>query len=251
MVVGAKAHIESLQQMPSAGLCRKIAEHTGGVCFLGFSRGKDSVAAFIQLKKHFERVIPFHCASVPHVGFVDESLEYYERFFDCEILRYMDGDCMKAAYCSVFQPPGCDPLLNDVFPWCYDKHDIINIMQRKFNLPNAWCAFGINASDSIDRHIYVNKNGGINLGQKTFYPCYDWKKADILTVIEESGVKLARDYILANRSMAAVPKFRHLAKMINEMPGALEKIEEMFPMIKAEICRYEFIKNRSQELAKG
>ena len=59
-------------------LCKEIANKSKGVCFLGFSHGKDSVLAFLQLSRYFKRIIPFHCASVPHLKFVDAILDYYE-----------------------------------------------------------------------------------------------------------------------------------------------------------------------------
>ncbi len=39
-------------------LCRQMAEETGGICFPSFSRGKDSIAAWLQLRRYFDRIIP-------------------------------------------------------------------------------------------------------------------------------------------------------------------------------------------------
>ena len=82
-----------LETLPSRELCERISKESDGVTFLGFSRGKDSIAAWIYLKRFFKRIIPFHCASVPHLKFVDDSLEYYEDFFATKVHRFLDGAC--------------------------------------------------------------------------------------------------------------------------------------------------------------
>ena len=94
---------------------------SGGTCFLGFSRGKDSIAAWLQLRKFFTRIIPFHCASVPHLGFVDASLDYYERVFQTKILRYMDGACLEALGTLYWQPPDSEPDIDGMDLWKFDK----------------------------------------------------------------------------------------------------------------------------------
>ena len=70
----------------SRRLCEEISSMTGGRCLLGFSRGKDSIAAWLYLRGFFSEVIPFHCSSIPHLSFVDESLDYYEDVFKTKII---------------------------------------------------------------------------------------------------------------------------------------------------------------------
>jgi hypothetical protein len=221
-------------------LCEQISQISLGVCFLGFSRGKDSIASWIYLKKFFKRIIPFHVASVPHLKFVDESLEYYEDFFKTKIHRFMDGSVLKSLWNLQYQPPGSDEEIDRLNLIEFDKHFIVDHMRNKFDIPYAWVAFGINASDSIDRRIYVNKYEGRIDSNKSFYPCYDWKKSLIMDQILRSGVKLPKDYLLANRTLAEVPRYRHLMRMKNVLPDDFDRIKLMFPMIEAEISRNEF-----------
>ena len=224
----------------SRSLCEAIAAATGGVCFLGFSRGKDSIAAWLYLRKFFSRIIPFHCASVPGLSFVDESLRYYEKAFGTSILRFMDGAVTAAIDNLIWQPPGSEDEVNAMELWHFDKHDIIETLQKEMNLPRAWCAFGINLSDSIDRRIYVSKNKGRNPERMTFYPCWDWSKAQIVQTVRVAGLNLPADYRMAARSMAAVPSYRHLLRMEAMFPEDFRRVEAAFPMIRAELARQWF-----------
>lgn len=221
-------------------LCEDISRLSCGVCILGFSRGKDSIAAWLYLRNFFTRIIPFHVASVPHLRFVDSSLDYYEEFFKTSIIRYMDGDCLKALSCLCFQPIEDESDIDAMELYGYSKHDIIAGIKRELNIPNAWCAFGINATDSIDRRIYVNKCHGRHDDLKTFYPCYSWTGAQIIDYIKANNVKLPQDYLLAKRTFAGIPNVRHLQKMKELMPDDFERIKLMFPFIEARLARNEF-----------
>ena len=237
----------------SRSLCEAIAEATGGVCFLGFSRGKDSIAAWLYLRRFFSRIIPFHCASVPGLAFVDESLRYYEQAFASPILRFMDGAVTGAIDNLVWQSPESEEEINALELWHFDKHDIIETLRETMDLPRAWCAFGINLSDSIDRRIYVSQNKGRNPERMTFYPCWDWSKSQIVQTIREAGIKLPSDYRMAARSMAAVPKYRHLLRMEAMYPEDFQRVENMLPMIRAELARQWFRERKAAGIptAKG
>lgn len=231
----------------SGRLCEEVAAASGQTCFLGFSRGKDSVAAWLHLRKYFTRVIPFHCASVPGLSFVDESLDYYERFFGVPILRLMDGDVLAALNQLAFQLPSGEAEIDAAGFWRYSKHEILDLLRREYSSPDAWCAFGINATDSIDRRVYVNKIGGRNAAHKTFYPCFDWSREQILRIVAEHGLKLPRDYLMANRTLAAMPNVRHLIRMQSLLPAELERIELVFPLIRARLARNVFRGGRGAE----
>ena len=42
--------------------------------FLAFSCGKDSIATWLECRKHFTRVIPFYMYLVPGLQFIERSL---------------------------------------------------------------------------------------------------------------------------------------------------------------------------------
>ena len=226
-------------------LCKEISELSNGVCLLGFSRGKDSIAAWIILKKYFNRIIPFHVCSIPHLSFVDESLKYYEEYFNTPIERFLSGEITKALNFLWYQPIEDEGEIDSLELWEYDNHNICDILRKKHDLPSVWCAYGINASDSIDRRIYVNKYKGKIESRKSFYPCFDYKKTQILNIIKENNILLPKDYLISNRSLAGIPGIRHLEGIKEKFPNDFEKIKLWFPLIEVQIARNKFRESNS------
>ena len=229
----------------SRRLCEEISSMTGGRCLLGFSRGKDSIAAWLYLREFFNEVIPFHCSSIPHLSFVDESLDYYEDVFKTKIIRCLSGEITSAMADLIYQPLEDEAEIDELELWSYDNHDIIDLLRAQYGA-ELWCAFGINMTDSIDRRIYVKKNQGRNEERKTFYPCFDWSAQQIKKAIDDAGIRLPGDYRLANRSLAGLPNFRHLCRMEEVFPQDMEKIELWFPFIRAQLARNEFRREKAQ-----
>jgi len=240
----AKAEPADFETPATRALCEKIAELSGGVALLGFSRGKDSVAAWLYLLRFFDRIIPFHCSSVPHLGFVDRSLNYYETFFGTKIHRFMDGAVLGDVYDLIWQPPTAEAELDRLRLFEFSRHALAARLMDAHGVPDAWIAWGINASDSIDRQIYVKKYQGRVAANRSFYPTFDWKRADIMRVLDAAGVKLAGDYLIANRTLAGVPTYRHAARMRDVYPEDWDRVLCMFPMLEAELARQEFRRER-------
>ena len=228
----------------SRRLCFDISSISGGRCLLGFSRGKDSIAAWLYLREFFTEVIPFHCSSIPHLSFVDESLDYYESIFKTKILRCLSGEITTALANLVYQPLEDEAEIDEMELWNYNNYDVFKLLRRKYG-EKLWCAFGISMNDSIDRKVYVQKNQGRNEERQTFYPCFDWSKKQILQIIDEAGIKLPGDYRLANRSLAGIPNFRHLYRMEEVYPQDMRKIELWFPFIRTQLARNEFRREKA------
>jgi hypothetical protein len=207
---------------------------------LGFSRGKDSIAAWLWLRHFARRIIPFHCAGVPHLAFQDESLAYYERFFGTPIERCVSGAFTGSLAKLIYQPCEDEEAIDELSLWEFDNLEVARLVAAKHGCPDAWTAFGINVGDSIDRRIYVKKYGGHNEARRTCYPCFDWPRGMIMRAIEESGVKLPGDYRMANRSMAGIRNMRHLALMESLYPEDFARVELWFPLIRARMARDQF-----------
>lgn len=221
-------------------LCKEIAKKTNGVCFLGFSRGKDSVCAWLYLKKFFKTVIPFHCCLVPKLRFSEQALKYYEYEFDTHILRMQDSSLHADLRRMVYQYGMDERFIDNYGFYDYDKHDIMDLLRKVYALPNAWCAFGINASDSIERRIYVQNIQGKNPNHKTFYPCWNWPHDKIIETCKESGLKLAPEYNFVNRSIAGMPSVYWLQQLRDNYPDDYKKVEDWYPLCWASILRMEF-----------
>ena len=224
-------------------LCAEIAKKSHGVAILMCSRGKDSLCAWLQLRKFFNRIIPFHCATIPDYQFANEYMDYLEGAFGTRILRMMGEDLKMALVRHIYQdsPWECD-VIDAVFPdEDYTKLDVLEYLRMKFNLPRAWCAVGISQNDSIDRLIYCRKNGGKNLKNKTFYPCYDWPREEMFNAIYEAGLYVAPEYKYTKRSMGGIPSATYNKVLMEHFPRDWELTKKWYPLAEVKNYREEMI----------
>ena len=224
-------------------LCREIAKKSHGVCFLMCSRGKDSLCAWMQLRRYFNRIIPFHCATIPGYRYADEYLDYLEVAFQTRVLRMMGEDLKMSLVRHIYQdsPWECNAI-DRVFPdRDFSKLDVLAYLRMKFNLPRAWCAVGISKNDSIDRLIYCRKTGGKNPSNRTFYPCWDWPKEELLQAIWDSGLDVAPEYKYTKRSMGGVPSAAYNKVMMEHFPQDWELTKKWYPLAEVKNIREDMI----------
>lgn len=224
-------------------LCKEIAKKSHGTIFCMLSRGKDSLVAYLNCLKYFQRVIPLHCATVPGYRFSDEYLDYLEAMLNTRILRMMGEDLKMALVRHIYQesPWECD-VIDQVFPdRDYTKLDVLEYLRMKFNLPRAWCAVGISKNDSIDRLIYCRKTGGKNVGNRTFYPCWDWPREEMLRAITDAGLVLSPEYKYVNRSMGGVPSATYNKVMMEHFPQDWELTKKWYPLAEVKNVREDMI----------
>lgn len=224
-------------------LCREIAKKSHGTIFLMCSRGKDSLCAWLQLLKFFNRIIPVHFATVPGYQFADEYLDYLEYMFDTRILRMMGEDLKMALVRHIYQdsPWECDVIDSVIPDEDFSKLDVLDYLRMKFNLPRAWCAVGISQNDSIDRLIYCRKNGGLNKKNRTFYPCFDWPREEMFNAIYEAGLMVAPEYKYTKRSMGGVPSATYNKVMMEHFPQDWETTKKWYPLAEVKNYREEMI----------
>lgn len=222
-------------------LCKFVAKKSNGVCFLGFSRGKDSLCAWLNLKKYFKKVIPFHCASFPGMRHVKDYLDYCELQMETKIIRLSSMEVPMCLARKMYQE--CDELdeLNELDMSSYTMLDIVENLRYDLHLPRTWCAFGISANDSIDRRIYCNKVHGRNPQNLSFYPCYDWPRAEILGAIKNAGLKLSGEYKYANRSLGGIPSATCNRIYKEHYPEDWERIKAIYPLTEAKTLRERFL----------
>lgn len=230
-------------------LCKEIAKKSKGVCFLGFSRGKDSLCSWLQLRRYFKTIIPFHCGDIPHLEYAEQALKYYEYEFDCHILRMQAPTYHADMYNMCYQLPWDEEFYDG---WGINPKDslseVVEYLRYIYALPNAWCAFGINASDSLQRRIQVMQRGGVSKKSKHFYPCFDWSHEQIIKTVEECGLKVAPDYQMSNRTIAGIPNVRWLEQMRKNYPNDFRKILKRYPLCWASVIRQEYRKELRDKL---
>ena len=232
----------------SEELCKEIARKSNGTIFLGFSRGKDSLCAWLQCKKYFHTIIPVHCASYPGLKHTEAALKYYEKAMTDDpirkpvhILRMVGEELQMALRRGMYQTAEDLEEIEELDGEDYSKLDVLEELRYVFNLPRAWCAFGISMSDSIDRRIYIKKTGGKNEDHKSFYPCLDWPRAEILRAVRESGVKLSGEYRWASRTLGGVPSATCNRIYKAHYPEDWERIQAMYPLCWAKTLREKYL----------
>lgn len=242
----------------SIRVCEFISQRSGGVCLFGFSRGKDSLGAWLWLRKFFSRIIPFHCASVPHLSFVDAALDYYEKQFNTKIERCLSGDIQFLIQQLCFQPIGDEKAIEKLKLKRYGNNEVAAALKVKYKLPEStYTAYGISMHDSLFRRVRMQKAGSKEIpgfgvidnaayreSTYTFLPCYDWKTADILHAVELAGLRLPDDYKMANRTIANGIDTKHLERLPHLFPQDMRRIEAMFPFIRVYEARNEFRRRR-------
>lgn len=225
-------------------LCREVSEKSHGVCLLMFSGGKDSLAAWVHLQRYFQRIVPFHCASLPGLEYRERMLQYYETMFQTRILRMMGEDLKMSLVRHVYQstPWECDRIDDEIGEVDdYSKLHVLSYLRKVLGLPRAWCAVGISANDSIDRRIYCNKTGGKNEKNRTFYPCWDWTRSQLLDAIREANLKIGAEYKYTKRSMGGVPSATYNKVMMKHFPKDWERTLLWYPLAEVKNYREEMI----------
>ena len=218
-------------------LCKEIAKKSHGICFLGFSRGKDSLAAWQQCRRYFDQVIPFHCAAIPGMRFAEETLRYYEDEFDQHILRMMDASLSSDLLQGIYQLREDAPYINSLGWHRFDKLELLEFLRTTFNLPRAWCAFGINACDSQDRRIQCVQFKGRHASNRSFYPTWDWPHKEIVRVAEEAGLKLSSEYRYTSRTIEGTPSATHTLILKEHYPEDFRRLKAFYPLCEAKVFR--------------
>ncbi len=229
---------EKLSYTTSAELCEQMAQECD-TAILAFSCGKDSIAAWLQMRKYFKRIVPYYCYLVPELEFVEKSLKYYEDFFGCHIYRLPHASLYRLLRNLVFQPPqnvrkiADAPLVDDN----YDDTMIGEIIRARANLPyEAYVGNGVRMADSPMRRLGIKNHGAVNHSQGKFYPIYDWKKADIIAALDEANVKLPIDYKLFGRTFDGID-YRFLKPIKDNFPRDYERIITWYPLAELELFR--------------
>lgn len=220
----------------SADLRARVREISGGRVLLSFSTGKDAIAAWLALRDDGFEVVPFYLYSVPGLGFVEESLTYYERFFRVRIHRFPQPSLYRKLRAAVFQPPGDLGALDAAgVPRCL-RDALDSDIRQSLALPSGWIATGVRATDSPARFAALKHHGTLNPKTRKFFAVYDWKLGEVVGAIEKAGVKLPVDYQLFGRTFDGIDA-RFLGPIRERFPEDYRRILEFFPLADLELFR--------------
>ena len=145
---------------------------------LAFSTGKDAIAAWLAIREHFDAVHPYYLYLIPGLEFVEESLDYYERFFGTRIYRLPHPSLHRWLNNFVFQPPERCAVIEQADLPEFDYTDSVRAIIEDQGLQHGMLAAdGVRAADSPMRRIAIKTHGPITAKQQKYHPVWDWKKA--------------------------------------------------------------------------
>jgi hypothetical protein len=223
----------------SDDLCRHVAKLSDRRVLLSFSAGKDALGAYLQLRRHFDQVELLYMYLIPGLSFVEQALAYYEKKFGQRIARHPHPSLYRWLNEGLYQTPeryaviDALKLPNFDYDECFAWHrDDLGWGDEVFT------ATGVRAADSLNRRTSIKTHGPVNLARGQFYPVYDWSKARLLDEIKKADLKLSREYRLFGRSFDGID-YRFIRPVRDHYPADYEKIREWFPLIDAELYRYE------------
>lgn len=224
--------------MDSNILCKKISDATNSEVLLSFSRGKDSIAAYYQLRKYFSKIHLFHLLRVPDVRFVEDSLLYFENKWQTKIHRIIHPAFYRQINNFLFQTPERAAIIHQLALPNHTIDDFNNLIPIDLGCPNSFVAIGNRQNDSQTRRMAIKRNGAFSDKKRTFFPIYDWTNEDIRKCLKENEVKLPIDYELFGRSWDGL-HYQFTSQIKKHLPEDYNVVKHYFPLIDLEILRYE------------
>lgn len=206
---------------------------------LAFSTGKDAIATWLAIRDKFDEVVPYYLYLIPGMEFIEESLDYYERFFGAKIIRLPHPSLYRLLNNLVFQPPERCLVIEQAELENFDYEDVRQCVISDRNLhADTFAADGVRAADSPMRRISIMTHGPISYKQHRYHPVWDWNKARIIDEFRRSGVKLPIDYRVFGRTFDGID-LRFILPLRKHFPRDYKRLLEWFPMAELEVFRYE------------
>lgn len=232
---------DDLNYSNSAELCEQMSRKCD-TALLAFSTGKDSIASWLQMRKYFKRIIPFYKYHVPGLKFVEENLAYYEDFFGCHIYRLPSPALFRWLTYCVHQPPERVKYIEEnLLVFNYDDETVTDILRYQLGLSDdVYVGVGVRMADSPMRRVNIRSHGAVNHKRQSFYPIYDWVKADIIREIDAVGIKLPVDYRYFGNTFDGIT-YKYLRPMREHFPEDYQTLLKWFPLAELEFVRFEGI----------
>lgn len=223
-------------QPTSQEVLQRLADE-GRPVGLAFSCGKDSVATWLAMREYGIEVVPVYWWLVPELGFVEDSLRYYEDFFGVPITRLPNPRFYEILYECLYQPPERLRTIEALPHWKL-THDMLwaEVFKDRGLPGDTWKANGTRAADSLMRRTAFMRHGVMREGSRNVSPIADWLKAEVYGIIDRYGVRLPVDYEMFGRSFDGLDK-RYTMPIKERFPEDFERIKAFFPLCDADHWR--------------
>ncbi|MDO8542601.1 MAG: phosphoadenosine phosphosulfate reductase family protein [Opitutaceae bacterium] len=178
---------------------------------VGFSTGKDSIAALDLCCRNFKRVTAFFMYVVPGLSFQEAYLQQAARRYGIEIVRLPHWSLGVALRVNYYRP-GCDAsaetpeiAINEVENWMRAKHGA------------TWFAYGQKKNDSLERRGMLSACGGIDVKARRIYPVAEFSNKEVFAYMKNRRLPTPIDYQLFGHSFGLLA------------PAELRAVKKHFP----------------------
>jgi hypothetical protein len=146
----------------------------------------------------------------------------------------------------IYQPPERVAAINELDPRVPTYQEIQDDVRRIADAAGTLVASGVRACDSIVRRYSFHKHGHVRLKQETFFPVWNFRKADVLDKLRRNGIQLPDEYAwfskngdpTQGRSFDGIDA-RFLVPIKKHRPRDYQRILEWFPLAEIEVYRHE------------
>lgn len=218
-----------------------VRNECGNVVTLSFSRGKDSIAAWLYLRENDFEIVPFTMYAVPGLGYQERVTQYYEDFFGVHIQRLPHPDFYWRLCNEVWQLPDQIAVVAALDLLQYDFELVEDLVAEDAGLKESFCAWGMRRADNRMRRRLIDQTGVVGFRKRHFfYPIWDWKIKDVAEILQRYNASVSIEYDMFGYTSDRI-YYQRLAAIRDFYPKDYAKILEWFPLAEAEIFRYEGI----------
>lgn len=212
---------------PTSAQCRERL--AGSPVLLAFSRGKDSVAAWLALRSAGVEVIPYHLYLVPRLEFVDEDLRRWESFFGQRIYNLPHPSLFRWLNNFTFQAPERLATIDAANLPSFTYEQLVDLLRTRFAAKDSWVCDGVRSADSPVRRLAMSTHGVMRDRGRKCSPIWDWRKSHVMAAIAEAGATLGPEYEWFGRSFDGIDS-RFLSPLREHAPDDYQRILDWFPL---------------------
>lgn len=170
---------------------------------------------------------------------MEESLEYFERFFGVKIIRLPGSLFYRALGRKLYQPPHRVSMIDS---WALaepEDEDLREAIREDFDLSrDTYTANGVRASDSLNRRATIANTGTVVAKTRVYLPIAWMTMDQLIATLSHAGCKIPIDYLWFGRTFDGLGA-RYLSKIREYAPNDYRRILEWFPLAELELFRAE------------
>lgn len=202
---------------------------------VAFSGGKDAIVTLDLCMRHFKRVEAYFMAVVPGLSYEEKPLRWAERHYGIEILRMPHWVLSRLFRESTFRHPTRQSRdISIVKP----RH-VENAARKHFGI--KWVAAGEKTCDSPQRNAYIRKSKGVEERRGRIYPVAYWSDTAVMSYLSMHRLPTPEQYFILDResdSQFGGFGMESMSAVRQKYPADFEKIKQVFPLIEAQVVRY-------------